>query len=324
MGSTSLFRPYYYGQYKWDNYLLDIEGSIDKNTQASKEHSQQHLPVQQQILDLAAESVDELREQNRNLVQIRETLENGLEELRAEFHWGFTLMIDRMDHQIEILSEIAERLDAIHKTLQSPLMTQARELFKLGQERFRKGLWDKALEAFLRAEEKNEVDFLLQLQAGKLLLYGKDQDNDVVNLEEAERHLVLAARFAQAEKDSLSEWSKFCGQAHFHAAVAEYLIGEQKQKQGQQGERDQYLRKALEHLVRAVAIWPEFTESINLQAKCHSLLDERDAALSKLQILSDRDRRFYSKAQQDRDFHALQSDIYGGPRSPDHFSAAIS
>jgi tetratricopeptide (TPR) repeat protein len=229
--------------------------------------------------------------------------------MRADFHWGFTLMVDRMDRQFEVLSKVAGHLDAIHKTLQSPLMTQARELFHLGQERFRKGLWDKALEAFLEAEKKNDVDFLLQLQTGKLLLYGRNESNNVVNLTEAERHLLLAARFAQAEKDSLPEWKTFCGQAHFHAAVAEYLIGEQRYKEGQTQATKQYLRNALEHLTMAVGLWPEFTETLNLQAKCHSLLGERQSALAKLQILSDRDRRYYAKAKQDQDFRRLLPDI---------------
>jgi hypothetical protein len=98
----------------------------------------------------------------------------------------------------------------------------------LGQEHFRKGLLDKALAAYLKAEERNEVDFLLQLQIGKLFLYGRDDDDNVIDLPNAEKHLLLAARYADAEKGGFPQWNEFCGQAYFHAAVASYLVNKKK------------------------------------------------------------------------------------------------
>ena len=136
------------------------------------------------------------------------------------------------------------RLDAIHKTLNSPLLTQARELFQLGQERFRKGLLDKALEAYLKAEEKNEVDFPLQMQIGKLYFYGRDEDDDVIDLLKAEKHLLLAARYADAEKATFPPWNEYCAQAYFHAAVAAYLIGEQEEAAGRPDSRRTSLERA--------------------------------------------------------------------------------
>src|ERR1022692_1609776 len=163
----ALLGPYYYGKHKWDNYLLDIQGAIESGN-AAYGRSGRSIEVQSDALEVAREQVDELRQQTEQLSHIEQALQGGFEELRAEFEWGFTLMGDRMDTMINHFSKIAARRDAIHKTLQSPLLTQARELFQLGQERFRKGLLDKALEAYLKAEQKNEVDFPLQLQIGKL------------------------------------------------------------------------------------------------------------------------------------------------------------
>ena len=40
--------------------------------------------------------------------------------MRAEFEWGFTLVVDRMDRQIKVVAQIAAKLDEIHKTIQSP------------------------------------------------------------------------------------------------------------------------------------------------------------------------------------------------------------
>ena len=162
--------------------------------------------------------------------------------MRATFQWGFTLLAERMDRQIKLVSHVASQLDEIHKTLKSPLMTQARELFQLGQERLSKGLLDKALEVFLQSEQKNEVHFLLQLQIGKLLLYGKDRDSDVIDIPGAERHLLLAARFANAAKGSIPKWNEYCAQAYFNSGVAAYLLGEQEYLAG----RNDAMRACLE------------------------------------------------------------------------------
>ncbi len=164
-----LFGPYYYGQHRWDNYLLDIQDTIAKSNVAQPQDSR---PRTKKLESAHEQQLGELRQQTEQMRRIEDALHGGFEELRAEFEWGFTLMADRMETQIHQLSQIAARLDAIHKTLQSPLLTQARELFQLGQEHFRKRLLDKALETYLRAEEKNEVDFPLQLQIGKLFRSG--------------------------------------------------------------------------------------------------------------------------------------------------------
>ena len=138
-------RSYHYGQDNLPDTLLAIQDSVEKGT-----------ALQKQQLVQAGEQTVALREYSGRMDQIHETLQGGLEEMRSEFQWGFTLMVDRMEDQIGLLKELAAKLDAIHSTLKSPLMTQARELFDVGQNRLQKGLYDKALEGFLQLEWKNE------------------------------------------------------------------------------------------------------------------------------------------------------------------------
>ncbi len=301
-----MFGPYYYGKHKWDNYLLDIQDTIKAGDDAHRDVVQAHAKA---FGTAHQEQLDVLRQQTEQMRRIEDALQGGFEELRAEFEWGFSLMVDRLDTQIDHLSQIAARLDAIHKTLQSPLMTQARELFQLGQEHFRKGLLDKALEAYLKAEEKNEVDFPLQLQIGKLYLYGRDEDDDVIDLPKAEKHLLLGARYADAEKSTFPQWNEYCGQAYFHAAVAAYLIGESEQAEGHLDSMRQCLERALGYLTKAAVLWPRFTEIVYTQAKCHALLGQVQDATQKLEILSDRDRRYFSKASQDGDFNTFSAQV---------------
>jgi tetratricopeptide (TPR) repeat protein len=294
-GYLGITRSYYYGEHKWDSYLIDIQDAIETSSRASRRATMQ----------AADQQISQSRQQSEALSRMSETFEAGLEEIRAEFNWGFTLMIDRMDREIKLLSHIVNKLDEIHKTLRSPLMTQARELYDLGLDRWRKGLWDKALDAFLQSEQKNDVDFPLQLQIGKLFLYGTNRDANVVNLPQAINHLKLAARYAEADSDVSLDWKRYCGQAHFHAAVAEYLTGEEQLKGGLIEEVRLTLRRALGHLESAEILWAQFTETLYLQAKCYTLLRQEAEALTRFEKLFDLDRRYYEKAKQDKDLDPI-------------------
>ncbi len=301
MVSSSFLRLYYYGQHRWDNYLLDLQEGVDRSTGLQ----QQSVRAQGEAVEVAREQTEELREQTQ---QLRE-LSSGLEEMRGEIRWGFNLVVDRMDQQIELFSRAVEKLDAIHKTLRSPLMTQAKELFDWGEERFHKGLYDKALEAFRHAEQKNEVNFLLQLRIGTLLLEGRNQDSNVVNIPEAEKHLLLAARFAQAEEKTVPNWKVFCSEAYYRAGIASYLIGERHQEAGDTGAMRTCLERAVEYFERAAKLRPELTNSLYSQAKCYALLGKKQETLERFRMLSDRDRRYYATVLEDRDFDEMRGDI---------------
>jgi len=271
-----VFRPYYYGPHKWENYLIDIQEAI----------SAEQYPLPEEL----TAGIEGLRA--------------GIEDLRAEFEWGFTLMIDRMERQINVLNRIVGQLDAIRHAVQLPSTTRARELFALGQRDQQKGLLPEALEKFLAAERENKVNFPLQLQIGKLFLYGKDRDNTLIDLPKAEQHMLLAARYAGVERG----YEKYQGEALFHAAIAAYLIGKDEKAVGHVDGMRSCLERALTSLTCAVRSWPKFSEIVYLQAKCHALLGQEQAALEKLKDLSDRDRRYFAKMSQDKDFDAIRVD----------------
>lgn len=69
------------------------------------------------------------------------------------------------------------------------------------------------------------------------------------------------------------------------------------------------LERALGYLARAMTIWPQFTEIVYHQAKCHALLGQVQDAQQKLEILSDRDRRYFAKASQDGDFRTFHASV---------------
>lgn len=306
-----LIGPYHYGGTKWEDYLIEIRQTIESGNDGQTVASRVQAGAIGELRETLSHGLDSL---SLGL----ESLSQGLDSLRAEFEWGLTLVVDRLDSQLGLLSRVAEKLDAIHLTLSTPLLTQARELFLLGQGYLQKGLLDKALEAFLKAEEKNDVDFLLQLQLGKLYLYGRDEDDNVVNLSESERHLLLAARYADAERGLLKDWNEFSAQAYFHAGVAAYLLGSQESAAGKEEAVRTCLERSLTYLRKSSSLWPQFTEGFYSLAKCYALLGRREEVLEQFKVLSDVDRRYWAKACEDHDFRPLVNDIR------DVFDEAIS
>jgi hypothetical protein len=100
------------------------------------------------------------------LAQKLSQVDASIDTLRADWTYGLELLLSQAEAQNRRLTDIVAKLDEIHKTLESPLLTQARELYRIGSERLSKGLLDKALEAFLQAEQKNDADFFIEYQIG--------------------------------------------------------------------------------------------------------------------------------------------------------------
>ena len=157
-----------------------------------------------------------------------EQISGEIAELRAAFEYSMGLMLEQLRIQQRTLEGILNQLDAIHETLQHPLLTQARELSKIGIDRVSKGLLNEGLEALLESVQRNKTDLLVQLQIGKLYLYGKDATDDVTDLPRAKEHLLLAARYANSEISSLPDAAKFCAEAFLHAAIACYAQANEK------------------------------------------------------------------------------------------------
>jgi len=169
--------PYRYGEKKWDDYQLDIQYAVQEGSE---------------------NTAGEIREQTRRVASELGSIGSSIEDLRSDLNMGFSLMVERLEEQIALTGAVIEELQGIHKTLKSPLITQADELFRLGYDNLRRGLFDKALECFLRSEKLYDVNPLLQCRMGMVYLQGRDDTENLVNLPEAERHMLLAAKYAKA------------------------------------------------------------------------------------------------------------------------------
>ena len=64
-----------------------------------------------------------------------EDVDMSIQSLHADFNYSMGLLLQEVQIQNELLSSLLKKLDAIHRTLESPLLTQAREFYRIGCQR---------------------------------------------------------------------------------------------------------------------------------------------------------------------------------------------
>ncbi len=272
--------PYRYGEKKWEDYVLDVRDAVQEG--ADK--------VQRAV-----------REQTTQLA----SLHSSLEEFRSDLNMGFALMVETLQEQISATQAVIEELQGIHKTLKSPLITQADELLRLGEDNLRRGLMNKALECFLRSEQLYDVNPILQFHIGLLYLEGRDDTDNLINLREAERHLLLAAKYAKAQEAEFKNWCTVWDDAYLHAAEANYLMSSEAASLRSSTDATTCLERAAQLAERGARGRDRFY----LAAKCHCLLGNSSAAIAIIRRLSDAFHWYCSKAAADPDFRCITADL---------------
>ncbi len=290
-----------------DSFVQDITGQMQHSGEGIR------TAISDQTRDIIASNDALARDFGEGFDSVNSTLEWGfgrvvseISELRAEFSYGMGLVLEQLRIQQRTLESILDRLDAIHETLKHPLLTQARELSKLGMERMQRGLLEEGLEALLESVEKNRTGFLVQLQVGKLYLYGQNQTDNVIDLPNAESHLRLAARYASSEIQHLPDAAKFCGEAFLHAAISCYAQANEKWLAKDADAAKHFTKQALELSQNATKVYPQLTEAFYHHAKFAALLGDSETAQSSLKTAILGDRNYCIKADADRDFDSVR------------------
>jgi WD40 repeat protein len=315
---------YYFGSdLTWDQYLRTNLFVQDSNSTIRKSGEQTGYTISEKTKQILAnnEALSRTFQQdydqgNSTLAegfgvigrQI-EALSEGIEHLGAAFEYGMSLLAVQVANQDQVLDIIEKYLDANRQSSQTSTLTQARESYYTGRDRLRKGLLDKALEAFLKAEEQNDLDFLTQYFLGYLYLYGRDLDSNVIELVKAEKHFRDAARYAKIEIPNLPEARQFCGAAYFHASIACYVQANEKRRAGDIAEAKRLVQEAADLVKQATDVYPELTESFYQSAKTCALLGEKQAAIQSLEIAVKADPNYCLKASVDRDFGGIHSEV---------------
>jgi WD40 repeat protein len=237
-------------------------------------------------------------------------VEASIESLHSDFNYNMGLVLDQLQIQNQLTFGILERLDAIHKTLEHPELTKAREFYNRGCDRLSKGLLDKALEAFLNAEETNDTDFFIQFQIGKLYLYGIDEDDNVINLPKAEEHLRDAARYGKAEIAVMPEFKRWTGEALLHTSITCYAQANDRRVNGDSAGAKEFISKAFQLAQQACEIYPSLYESQYHLAKYAALLGDVETSVQSLEKAVTSDVSYCLKTEFDRDFNKMRQRVF--------------
>lgn len=315
---------YYWGaDVTWEQYLQtnafvqDINKTIRKNGKETRQAistQTQHLIASHEALSRnfqsAFDAVNGTLAEGFGIIgeQIA-SVNRGIEDLGVSFEYGMGLLAEQLSMQNELLGGLLQRLDAIHHTLQTPTLTQAREFFNIGKDRINKGLIDKALEAFLKAEDKNDADFLTQYALGEVYLYGRDDVSNLIDLAKAEQHFKQAGRYAKAEMVEFPEARIYCGKAYFYASLACYVHANEQRLTGAMQEVNRLLQDASNLAQRATDIYPELIEGFYHYAKTCALSGQVDTAIQSLDTAIKADRNYCLKVDGDRDFDTIRSQV---------------
>lgn len=314
---------YYIGnQQSWEEYLRhatyeDIKGEIRNSSIAER------MAILRQTREIVTSRRAMVSKISKGFGSMNNTLKEGftsiesairdtngtLEELKSSFDYNMALLIDQLQLQNQTTMAMLDKLETIHSTLENPLVTQARELFRIGSERMLKGLLDKALDAFLESAAKDETNFLTQLLIGKLFLYGVNEECNVVDLGRAERHLLSAARYARAESRQLPEASKYEAEALLHAAISYYAMTNREITNGNKDAAQRAIKRAYELASEATRVSPQLSEGHYHKAKFAALIGDGKASAESLETAISIDEGYSVKAQEDKDFRYVRKDI---------------
>jgi tetratricopeptide (TPR) repeat protein len=258
-----------------------------------------------------------------------DSIEGSIESLSAAFEEGCWLLCERLDTQNGLLQHIQKQLEQIHAILKSPLATQAKELSLLARACFEKGLFREALARYKQAADLYGEDPLLQFQLGKLSFYAIDRGDSLVNLEDAERHLLLAERYLPLLPEPATPVTRIQSMRNYayrdnrrfkaqieHNLAQLYFVraGERIYERSRNAVETlcfapadaafragtgELLRKALGHAEAAVNEWKPLLISRYLLARICALLGDRERAIRELIVLGDIDRRYLLRAEKD-------------------------
>jgi WD40 repeat protein len=307
----------------WDQYLKAFSDIKDLKGQIRRNSKKEQMAISEQTREIVASNEALARKFAAGFDSINLTIEWGfgrlenaingmgtsIDALRASFDYGIALVIEQLQFQSQSMLHLLQQMEAIHATLENPTLTQAREFYRIGCDRLAKGLLDKALEAFLESERKDDTNFVTQLVIGKLYLYGVNDDSNVLDLKRAELHLRAAARYAKAEAARFPEASRFAGEALLHASISCYAQANEQVMLGNTDEALRFLQASFDLAAQATVIHPQLSEGHYHHAKFAALLGDGKTAAASLRKAIELDDAYCLKADADLDFRFVLSDV---------------
>lgn len=307
----------------WTQYLAKKSYHDERTSHNEQNTSVIENRISEQTKKIVANS-EELRDTFKNgYDSINSTLNWGFEmlssdlseidisinSLRADFNYNMGILIQEAQINNRLLTSLLSKIDSIQEILESPILAQARELYKLGCHKASTGLFDKALELLHKSEEIYDSDFFTQHQLGLLYLFGVNDDCNVINLQKAKNHFVNAIRYAKAEIKSDSKFTMLAAESHLYASFSIYgQLGELIENDTSK-EKTSLLSEAKEHAIASTSLYPKLSEAWFHIAKYSALLYKPEDCIRNLGKAVNLDRKYAVKVEVDKSFEAFRPSI---------------
>ena len=209
-------------------------------------------------------------------------LSAGIRELNATFNWGFSELLTQA-------GRINDSLEELVRLAKTPAQTWAYEQFEIARDADRKALFEEALEYLNRAingyggQTGYNLEYRFHFLLGRIRLGSfRNHSKEIVNLPEAERSFLSAARYAAQDAP------KEAAQALLAAGWAAYCRGD--------------MTCATNYTQQALSIDPRLAEAQFQLAKVLMHSTDPEAAVDSLKQAIELDRGYTIKAAADDDF----------------------
>ncbi len=300
-----------------ESYISDIRGQLRSSSSAIgdqiSEQTKQIVADNEQLMSCFGRGFDSLTDSLtwglQNIESRLWEINASIDSLRSDFNYNIGILIHEAQINNRLLTSLLDRIDSIQKTLDSPILTKARELYYLGCEQSSKGLYDKAIESLHKSEDIYDADCCTQYQLGYLYLFGINNDCNVIDLEKARYHLTMAARYAKAEMRSDRAFAKLAAESLLLASIAIYgTLGDAKTGENPDS-GIQLLGEAKDSASRSLELDPNLSEARYHIAKYCALMRQADECGRHLSAAIRTDPKYSVKVDVDHAFDAVRPTV---------------
>ena len=208
---------------------IEIASAVNKASNIFSQSFDSHSEKVQASLNEASKNIIEgLGAQTAILSrQIKLSSEEIVDALKS-IDCDIRLIRISMDKQTEIQQKTFQKLIEIHETLKHPLEAESNELCERGIHWMSKGFLSDSAEAFQQSIQKNPTNFLAHYYLGVIYLCGKNEEDDMINLEKAEDELKLAIKYSRPdlEDNYVKEYAVMMHQSYSDLYYTKALIGD--------------------------------------------------------------------------------------------------
>jgi tetratricopeptide (TPR) repeat protein len=302
--------------------VIDINDSINKNTDkqilanALFSEGIKDTIVRQQVA--TAECL------NRNFDSVNSTLIGGFTATSKQLSDGFEIVersLGRMGSEMNMgfirlngtiqksAADICEKLDSINNTLNNPIRTKARELYRQSWDDYTKGFYDVSLKGLEKAVELIETDYISWFLIGRVYLLGLGEFADVVNLDKAILSLTKASKYIAPNAKLHKEAAMMAAEICFHLGLALQSKGIEISSYGSDAEHHNLLTQAIDAYTKSYTYSQDMLESVYNRARCKLKIEDTDGSIQDMENIIEADSIYVIKCATDSDFDTIRKDI---------------